>query len=37
MSCAGDDGSRDDPLVGQNIVTCNSYRHDFAAPHPRAS
>jgi len=26
-----DDGSRDDPLVGQNIVTCNSYRHDFDA------
>ena len=28
---AGDDGSRDDPLVGQNIVTCNTYRHDFDA------
>jgi pimeloyl-ACP methyl ester carboxylesterase len=28
---AGDDGSRDDPLVGQNIVTCNAYRHDFDA------
>ena len=28
---AEDDGSRDDPLVGQNIVTCNSYRHDFDA------
>jgi pimeloyl-ACP methyl ester carboxylesterase len=28
---AADDGSRDDPLVGQNIVTCNAYRHDFAA------
>jgi pimeloyl-ACP methyl ester carboxylesterase len=26
-----DDGSRDDPLVGQNIVTCNQYRHDFDA------
>lgn len=26
-----DDGSRDDPLVGQNIVSCNSYRHDFDA------
>ncbi|GAB3659348.1 alpha/beta fold hydrolase [Glycomyces tarimensis] len=26
-----DDGSRDDPLLGQNIVACNSYRHDFAA------
>jgi hypothetical protein len=28
---AGDDGSRDDPLVGQNIVTCNTYQHDFDA------
>ncbi len=28
---AGDDGSRDDPLVGQNIVTCNTYRHDWDA------
>jgi pimeloyl-ACP methyl ester carboxylesterase len=28
---AGDDGSRDDPLVGQNIVTCTGYRHDFGA------
>ena len=28
---AEDDGSRDDPLVGQNIVTCNDYRHDFDA------
>jgi pimeloyl-ACP methyl ester carboxylesterase len=28
---AGDDGSRDSPLLGQNIVTCNSYRHDFGA------
>ncbi len=27
----GDDGSRDDPLVGQNIVTCNTYHHDFGA------
>jgi pimeloyl-ACP methyl ester carboxylesterase len=26
-----DDGSRDDPLLGQNMVTCNAYRHDFAA------
>jgi pimeloyl-ACP methyl ester carboxylesterase len=26
-----DDGSRDDPLVGQNIVSCNRYRHDFGA------
>lgn len=28
---AEDDGSRDNPLVGQNIVTCNHYRHDFEA------
>jgi pimeloyl-ACP methyl ester carboxylesterase len=26
-----DDGSRDDPLLGQNMVTCTSYRHDFKA------
>jgi len=26
-----DDGSRDDPLVGHNIITCNAYRHDFDA------
>jgi pimeloyl-ACP methyl ester carboxylesterase len=26
-----DDGSRDDPLVGQNMVSCNHYRHDFGA------
>ncbi|UJW28469.1 hypothetical protein L3Q67_24665 [Saccharothrix sp. AJ9571] len=26
-----DDGSRDDPLVGQNMVTSNHYRHDFDA------
>ncbi|MGZ4614414.1 MAG: alpha/beta fold hydrolase [Actinomycetes bacterium] len=26
-----DDGSRDDPLVGQNIVSCTHYRHDFEA------
>lgn len=26
-----DDGSRNDPLVGQNIVTCSHYRHDFDA------
>ena len=26
-----DDGSRNDPLVGQNIITCNAYRHDFDA------
>jgi pimeloyl-ACP methyl ester carboxylesterase len=28
---AGDDGSRDDPLVGHNIITCLGYRHDFDA------
>ena len=28
---AEDDGSRDDALLGQNIVTCNTYRHDFDA------
>ena len=28
---AGDDGARDDALLGQNIVTCNTYRHDFDA------
>jgi pimeloyl-ACP methyl ester carboxylesterase len=28
---AEDDGSRNDPLVGQNIVTSCSYRHDFGA------
>jgi pimeloyl-ACP methyl ester carboxylesterase len=28
---AEDDGSRDDPLVGQNIMTCPFYQHDFAA------
>lgn len=26
-----DDGTRDDPLVGQNIVSCNHYQHDFDA------
>ena len=26
-----DDGSRNDPLVGQNVISCNSYRHDFDA------
>jgi pimeloyl-ACP methyl ester carboxylesterase len=26
-----DDGSRSDPLVGQNIVSCNYYEHDFDA------
>jgi pimeloyl-ACP methyl ester carboxylesterase len=26
-----DDGSRNDPLVGQNIVTCGAYQHDFDA------
>jgi hypothetical protein len=28
---AEDDGSRNDPLVGQNIITCNAYHHDFDA------
>ena len=28
---AEDDGSRNDPLVGQNIVTSGSYQHDFDA------
>ena len=28
-----DDGSRNDPLVGQNIITCNDYQHDFDALH----
>lgn len=28
---AADDGSRDDPLVGQNMPSCPAYRHDFAA------
>jgi pimeloyl-ACP methyl ester carboxylesterase len=27
----GDDGSRDDPLLGQNIVSCTHYAHDFGA------
>jgi hypothetical protein len=26
-----DDGSRNDPLVGQNIVSCLSYQHNFDA------
>jgi pimeloyl-ACP methyl ester carboxylesterase len=26
-----DDGSRNDALAGQNIITCNEYRHDFDA------
>ncbi|MGP3919135.1 alpha/beta fold hydrolase [Nonomuraea sp. 10N515B] len=26
-----DDGSRDDPLFGQNLMTCTHYRHDFEA------
>lgn len=26
-----DDGSRDDPLVGQNIISCTHYEHDFEA------
>jgi pimeloyl-ACP methyl ester carboxylesterase len=24
-----DDGSRNDPLVGQNMISCNHYQHDF--------
>jgi pimeloyl-ACP methyl ester carboxylesterase len=28
---AADDGGRDDPLVGQNLVTCTSYEHDLDA------
>lgn len=26
-----DDGTRSDPLLGQNMVTCNAYAHDYAA------
>ncbi|HYB16579.1 MAG TPA: alpha/beta hydrolase [Streptosporangiaceae bacterium] len=26
-----DDGSRNDPLVGQNMISCPHYEHDFAA------
>ena len=26
-----DDGSRDDPLLGQNMVSCTPYQHDFDA------
>ncbi len=26
-----DDGSRDDPLLGQNMLSCPGYRHDFDA------
>jgi pimeloyl-ACP methyl ester carboxylesterase len=26
-----DDGSRNDPLLGQNIVSCTHYQHDFEA------
>ncbi|WP_067541644.1 alpha/beta fold hydrolase [Nocardia crassostreae] len=26
-----DDGTRDDPLVGQNIIACTHYEHDFDA------
>jgi pimeloyl-ACP methyl ester carboxylesterase len=26
-----DDGSRNDPLVGQNMISCSHYEHDFAA------
>jgi hypothetical protein len=28
---AEDDGSRNDPLVGQNMPSCPRYEHDFAA------
>jgi len=28
---ARDDGSRNDPLLGQNIITCTHYAHDFDA------
>lgn len=28
---AGDDGSRDNPLVGLNMPSCPAYRHDFDA------
>lgn len=28
---SADDGSRGDPLLGQNLVTCNAYEHDFNA------
>jgi pimeloyl-ACP methyl ester carboxylesterase len=28
---AEDDGSRDDPLLGQNMPSCPAYRHDFDA------
>jgi pimeloyl-ACP methyl ester carboxylesterase len=28
---AGDDGFRDDPLVGQNMISCTHYQHDFGA------
>ncbi len=28
---AEDDGSRDNPLVGQNMITCTHHRHDFDA------
>jgi len=28
---AGDDGSRDDPLLGQNLISCTHYEPDFDA------
>jgi hypothetical protein len=28
---ADDDGSRSDPLLGQNMLSCPTYQHDFAA------
>jgi len=30
-SATEDDGSRNDPLVGQNTLSCNHYQHDFGA------
>jgi pimeloyl-ACP methyl ester carboxylesterase len=27
----GDDGSRSDPLLGQNMISCSHYEHDFGA------
>lgn len=32
-----DDGSRDDPLLGQNMVSCTHYRPDYAALRAAAS
>lgn len=30
---AEDDGKRDDPLLGQNLISCTQYEHDFDALH----